>query len=194
MFVFLSKTKIKIKLKNTIDKNKRIDIIKGNVLHIRGDAMKSTDVLNMMDAKYAMFGMFLAFNNRLQTAGDAFYEEITFKQFFLIACMSLFQKTAPTANELAKVMGCSRQNVKEILVSLEKKGLVSLVQSEEDKRKRLVILTEKAAQLSNKYKAKETEFLIRMYDGVSDEEIRNAYCFLSKLEGNLKLIIEENKK
>lgn len=156
--------------------------------------MKSSDVLNIVDSKYALFGMFFAFNNRLQTAGDAFYEEITCKQFFLMACMSLFQDFAPTANDLAKVMGCSRQNVKEILLSLEKKDLISLVPSKTDKRKRMVVPTEKALRLSDKYREKETEFLERLFDGVTDEQIRTTYCFLSKLEDNLKLLNEEIKK
>lgn len=156
--------------------------------------MNNIDVLNMMDAKYALFGFFFAFHNRLQTAGDAFYEEITCKQFFLMACMNLFKDTAPTANDLAKVMGCSRQNVKEILLSLEKKGFVSLIPSETDKRKRIVVLTEKAEQIADKYRKKETEFLERLYDGVTDEQIRSTYCFLSKLEDNLKLLNEEIKK
>lgn len=156
--------------------------------------MKSTDVLNMMDSKHALFGMLLAFNNRLQTAGDTFYEEITCKQFFLMACMNLFEGTAPTANDLAKVMGCSRQNVKEILSSLERKELVSLVLSKTDKRKRMVLLTEKAVKLADKYREKETDFLERLFSGVTDEQIRSTYCFLSKLEDNLKLINEEIKK
>lgn len=156
--------------------------------------MKSTDVLNMMDSKHALFGMLLAFNNRLQTAGDTFYEEITCKQFFLMACMNLFEGTAPTANDLAKVMGCSRQNVKEILSSLERKELVSLVLLKTDKRKRMVLLTEKAVKLADKYREKETDFLERLFSGVTDEQIRSTYCFLSKLEDNLKLINEEIKK
>ena len=156
--------------------------------------MKSLAVLSMVDSKYALFGMFFAFNNRLQTAGDAFYEEITCKQFFLMACMSLFQDSAPTANDLAKVMGCSRQNVKEILLSLERKGLISLVPSTTDKRKRMIVLTEKAVRLGAKYREKETEFLERLFDGVTDDQIRTTYCFLSKLEDNLKLLNEENKK
>ena len=156
--------------------------------------MKSTDVLNMMDAKYSLFGFFFAFHNRLQTAGDAFYEEITCKQFFLMACMNLFKDTAPTANDLAKVMGCSRQNVKEILTSLERKGFVALIPCETDKRKRTVVLTEKSEQIADKYRKKETEFIERLYDGVTDEQIRSTYCFLSKLEDNLKLLNEEIKK
>lgn len=156
--------------------------------------MKNIDVLNMIDAKYALFGFFFAFHNRLQTAGDAFYEEITCKQFFLLACMNLFNDTAPTANDLAKVMGCSRQNVKEILTSLEKKELVSFAPCETDKRKRIVVLTEKAEKLAAKYREKETEFLTRLYDGVTDQEIKNAYVFLSKLEDNLKMFNKEINK
>ncbi len=156
--------------------------------------MNSSDVLNMMDPKHALFGLFFAFHNRLQTAGDAFYQEITFKQFFLLACMSLFTDSPPTANDLSKVMGCTRQNVKEILTSLEKKGFVTLYQSKTDKRKRIVTLTEKAMITASKYRDGENEFLRRLYEGVTEEEIRYTYSVLTKLEDNLKIINEELKK
>ena len=154
--------------------------------------MNSIDALNMLGPRYALFGFFLAFANRLQTAGDGFYEEITCKQFFLMACLNLFPKEPPTANDLAKIMGCTRQNVKEILVSLEKKDLVSLVPHKTDKRKRMVVLTDKALKLAEKYKAKETEFIDRLYNGLTEEEIKNVYLILSKLEDNLKTLSEEN--
>lgn len=156
--------------------------------------MKSTDALDMMGPRLALFGFFFAFNNRLQTAGDAFYEEITCKQFFLMACMNLFGDEPPTANDLSRVMGCSRQNVKEILTSLEKKGFVALVPHKSDKRKRIVVLTQKAGRFAEKYKEKETEFIERLYEGVNEEQIRSNYCFLAKLEENLKMLNEELKK
>jgi DNA-binding MarR family transcriptional regulator len=156
--------------------------------------MNCFDVLNMIDPKYALFGYFFSFNNRLQSTGDAFYEEITCKQFFLLACMNLFPESPPTANELAKVMNCSRQNVKEILTSLEKKDYVMLLPCESDKRKRIVMLTEKALQVAEQYKEKEVMFLNKLYDGVTEEEIRSTYCFLAKLEENLIKFNEEIKK
>ena len=156
--------------------------------------MNPADVVNMMDSKHALFGLFFAFHNRLQTAGDSFYEEITVKQFFLMACMNLFPDTPPTANDLAKTMGCSRQNVKEILTSLEKKGFVTLSVSDNDKRKRIVTLTEKAMITADKYRDGENEFLRRLYDGVSNDEVKTIYRILSKIEGNLKTINEELKK
>ena len=148
--------------------------------------MKATDVLQMIDHKYALFGLFFAFHNRLQAVGDSFYEEITCKQFFLLACMNLYQEEAPTANELAGTMGCSRQNVKEILNSLEKKQLIRLEVDAKDKRKKRVYLTEQAMCMADKYKEKETNFLKYLYEGVSDEEVDNAYGIISKIEDNLK--------
>lgn len=155
--------------------------------------MTPSEVVNMMDHKHALFGLFFAFHNRLQTAGDAFYEEITVKQFFLLACMSLFPDSPPTANDLAKVMGCTRQNVKEILTSLEKKGFIALTQSETDKRKRIVTLTQKAMITAEKYAESENKFLERLYEGVTDEQVIDTFRFLSKIEDNLKIINEELK-
>lgn len=148
--------------------------------------MNASDVLQTMDHKYALFGLFFAFHNRLQAVGDSFYEEITCKQFFLLACMNLYQDEAPTANELAKTMGCSRQNVKEILNSLEKKQLVRLEIDSKDKRKRRVYLTEQAWLMSDKYREKEINFLKYLFEGVSEEEVDDAYNIISKIEDNLK--------
>lgn len=148
--------------------------------------MNASDVLQRMDHKYALFGLFFAFHNRLQAVGDSFYDEITCKQFFLLACMNLYQDEAPTANELAKTMGCSRQNVKEILNSLEKKQLVCLEIDSKDKRKKRVYLTEQAWLMSDKYREKETNFLKYLYEGVTEKEVEDAYNVISKIEDNLK--------
>lgn len=148
--------------------------------------MNASEIVQMMDHKYALFGLFFAFHNRLQAVGDSFYEEITCKQFFLLACMNLYPEEAPTANELAKTMGCSRQNVKEILNSLEKKQFVRLETDESDKRKKRVYLTEQAKLMGAKYQHKEIEFLKHLYEGISDEEVDSAYSIISKIEDNLK--------
>lgn len=148
--------------------------------------MNASEIVQMMDHKYALFGLFFAFHNRLQAVGDSFYEEITCKQFFLLACMNLYPEEAPTANELAKTMGCSRQNVKEILNSLEKKQFVRLENDENDKRKKRVYLTEQAKLMGAKYQQKEIEFLRHLYEGVSNEEVDSAYSIISKIEDNLK--------
>lgn len=152
--------------------------------------IKNEDVLNVMPPQMGLFGLLFAFMNRLQATGNSFYKEVTCKQFFLLACMNLYPDEAPTANDMAETMGCSRQNVKEILNSLCKKGLVVLTQDENDKRKQRIYITEKNKQLSKKYLPKEKEFMQILYNGISDEEIRTVYKIISRMEKNLKRIEE----
>jgi len=143
------------------------------------------DVVAEMDGRYALFGLLFALQNRLQAVGDTFYEEITCKQFFLLACMNLFQGEAPTVQELAQVMGSSHQNVKQILNKLEQKGYLKVEPDEEDRRKLRISLTEYAALTGEKYRAKEDEFMTGLFDGVAEEEAKQAFLTLSKMEENL---------
>lgn len=142
-------------------------------------------ILGMMAPQFGLFGLLFAFMNRLQAAGDSFYEEITCKQWFLLACMNLYSKEAPTANELAETMGCSRQNVKEILNALVKKEILVLKQDDNDKRKQRIYLTSKQKRLAKKYQNKEIDFLKLLYKGISDDEIRNVFQIISRMEKNL---------
>ena len=142
-------------------------------------------ILGMMPPQFGLFGLLFAFMNRLQAAGDSFYEEITCKQWFLLACMNLYSKEALTANELAETMGCSRQNVKEILNALVKKEILVLKQDDNDKRKQRIYFTSKQKKLAKKYQNKEMDFLELLYDGISDDEIRSVFKIISKMEKNL---------
>ena len=99
--------------------------------------------------------------------------------------MSLFTEAPPTANDMAEIMGCSRQSVKEILNSLEKKGFVELIPDEKDRRKKLICMTKKAGELRDKYSAREIEFINGLYDGLTKDEIRETYRVISHMEDNL---------
>lgn len=156
-------------------------------------SITNAQVLNIMPPQYGLFGLLFAFMNRLQATGDSFYEEITCKQFFLMACMNLFPDEAPTANQLSQVMGCSRQNVKEVLNGLCKKELVILKQDSKDKRKQRIYLTEKASLMSEKYAQKEQAFMSLLYKGISDDEIRTVYKIISRMEDNLKSHTEDKE-
>jgi len=147
--------------------------------------MSPRDVVAEMDGRYALFGLLFALQNRLQAVGDTFYDEITCKQFFLMACMNLFQGEAPTVQDLAQVMGSSHQNVKQILNKLEQKGFVSVEPDAADRRKLRISLTEYAAVTGEKYRLKEEEFMTGLFDGVTAEEAKQAFLILSKMEANL---------
>ncbi len=149
-------------------------------------SITNEQILDIMPPQNGLFGLLFAFMNRLQAAGDAFYDEITCKQFFLLACMNLYADNAPTANELAETMGCSRQNVKEILNSLSKKEMIVFEPDKNDKRKQRIYLAQKTKELAKKYTKREMEFMQLLYYGISDDEIKSVYKIISKMENNLK--------
>lgn len=148
--------------------------------------MKSREeLLTSFDTKYALFGLFFAFGNRLQAVGDSFYEEITCKQFFLLICLNLFPDEAPTINELSDVMGCSHQNAKQIVLKLEKLGFVTLRSDEKDKRKIRIYKSDQLDTLSEKNAKREEEFMEGFYQGIAKEDVETAYRVMLQLENNL---------
>ena len=70
------------------------------------------------DSRHLLFAALFMTSNRLQSIGDRFNEEITSKQWFLLAALNTFEY-APTFNELSSLMGSSHQNVKQIALKLQ---------------------------------------------------------------------------
>lgn len=153
--------------------------------------MNRDDLLKGMEDERTLFGLFFAFGNRLQAAGDSFYEEITCKQFFLLICLSLFEEP-PTVNELSDVMGSSHQNVKQIINKLAEKKFVKVVLDSKDKRKMRIQMTHKMDELKHKYYQQEIDFMNQLYQGIQKEEIAITLKTILQLEKNL-IKIKENQ-
>ena len=138
-----------------------------------------------IEASYFLIGLLSAFENRFQAVADAEMKELSWKQFFAMICVSLC-KDAPTVKELAQIMGSSHQNVKQILIKLEKKGFVSVEEDAEDRRKQRIRLTQYAAQFCAQNDDRSMQLLQRMFQGVSEEQLQITIQTLLQLESNLK--------
>jgi DNA-binding MarR family transcriptional regulator len=137
-----------------------------------------------------LLGILSAFDNRFQAAADAFFKEITWKQFFAIICINLC-KEAPTINELSDVMGSSHQNVKQILLKLEKKGFVTTVADEKDKRKQRINVTDEARRFleENDNNGQQSQYIIgQIFNGISDKNLQTTIQTIMKMERNLSEI------
>ena len=134
-----------------------------------------------------LLGLLSAFDNRYQAAADAFFKEITWKQFFAIICINLC-KEAPTINELSDVMGSSHQNVKQILLRLEKKGFVSTIVDKKDKRKQRIIVTDAARDFleENDNNGRQSQYIIgRIFEGIDEKSLMGTIQTIMKMERNL---------
>lgn len=132
-----------------------------------------------------LIGLLSAFENRFQTVADSLFEEITWKQFFAIICINLC-KESPTINELSDVMGSSHQNVKQILLKLEKKGFVEMFSDEEDRRKQRIVTTKKCNDFCKKNDKESQIRLAQMFEGVSEEQLLVTIETILQMERNLK--------
>ena len=144
----------------------------------------SVDFGQMMPAPF-LIGLLSAFENRFQAVADSFFEEITWKQFFAIICINLCRES-PTINELSEVMGSSHQNVKQILLKLEKKGFVEMIADEKDRRKQRIGTTKKCEDFCQRNDQGSKIQMNKIFEGISQEQLITTIQTISQMERNLK--------
>ena len=142
-----------------------------------------------IESSYFLIGLLSAFENRFQAVADSTMKEISWKQFFALICINMC-KEKPTVKELAEIMGSSHQNVKQILLKLEKKGFVSITADESDKRKQRIELTEYCKVFCAKNDDIAMNIMRKMFKGVSNEQLQVTIQTLIHIEDNLKEIRE----
>lgn len=142
-----------------------------------------------IELSYFLLGLLSAFENRFQAVADSTMKEISWKQFFAIICINLC-KDRPTVKELADIMGSSHQNVKQILLKLEKKGFVYIAVDENDKRKQRIELTDYCRDFCSKNDEMTTNIMKKMFAGVSEEQLQVTIQTIIQIEDNLKEISE----
>lgn len=139
----------------------------------------------MIKKKIYIFGAIFFLDTRIQNVGDKLFTEITTKQWFLLISIIMSGVKSPTLTEVSKIIGYSRQNVKKLAVHLENAGLVELKKDVNDSRVLRVTLTEKCFKYFESRKEKEDEFIEKLYEGITDEEINMTCSFMEKLERNI---------
>lgn len=142
---------------------------------------------NGIEASYFLLGLLSAFENRFQAVADKTMEEISWKQFFAIICINLC-KEKPTINELAEIIGSSHQNVKQILLKLEKKGFVNIVTDEKDKRKQRIELTKYCQEFCEKNQETSSHIIKKMFTGIPEEQLQVTIQTIIQIEDNLKAL------
>lgn len=154
-------------------------------MHIKEVVQHENVDFTGIETSYFLLGLLSAFDNRFQAMADKLIGEISWKQFFAIICINLCKEN-PTIKELAGIMGSSHQNVKQILLKLEKKGFVNINIDEQDKRKQRVELTEKCMNFCANNDEKSNTVMKTMFAGVTEEQLRVTIQTIMQMEDNLK--------
>ena len=120
-------------------------------------------------------------SNKIMKFGDSIFPDITYRQWFLLMMISKMECQEKSINSIAEFVGTTRQNVKKMLVPLEKKGYVIIAKSSSDARALRVELTEKTYQYFSENDEPTIRETNKLFSTFTDEEIDSLACALGKL-------------
>ncbi|MBE5961918.1 MAG: MarR family transcriptional regulator [Lachnospiraceae bacterium] len=146
-----------------------------------------------MDNTFFLIGLLNEFMNRFQTVGDSFFEEISWKQCFAIVCLGFFEQP-PSLKELSELMGSSHQNVKQLLLKLERAGFVTFVADESDRRVQRIVVTEKTKEFNQKNDAPSADFMKQLFEDVDRKDLEVTIKTIMQMDDKLKILGEQFKK
>lgn len=129
--------------------------------------------------KLLFSGVFVQ-ENRLHAIMDRYLKEITCKQWLVLVVADAFD-APPDLSALAKMLGCTRQNIKKLAVSLEMAGYAALEPSEKDARSVCVRITKKGRKIIDNSKNLEEKVHQSLFRDFSEREIEQYFRLSGKM-------------
>ncbi len=133
---------------------------------------------------FVLVALLNRFDNRYQSAADAFFQELSWKQMFFLNGITLHTEP-PTIKDMADFMGCSHQNANKLYAKLLQEGYLTSMQDEQDKRKQRLFLTEKARAFLMRNKAEAGKSVNDIFSVVSAEELETTIDVMARLTDRL---------
>ena len=138
-----------------------------------------------LSKRQAIFASIFVIQNRLQTACEKVQQEITMRQWLLLAMAEICDKPKTLSN-IGRLMGCSRQNVKNLAAALEKKNFVRLVESTNNST--LIEITEIAKKYLLAMTEKQNDVLNSLFAPFNKMEINALFDLQNKLLDGVKTV------
>lgn len=152
------------------------------------------DRLNQVNDAEFVFGALLVVANRMDTLLERTLSKhgITSKQWFLLLVIFNLFDYPPTIKEVAKEMGSSHQNVKQVALKLEEKRMLILEKDKRDLRVTRLVTTESSHTLWKKIEPDGRAFMNAFYNGIEIDSLNNARKVISKIMLNLSSMSEQD--
>ncbi len=137
--------------------------------------------------KRLSFTSILVSSNLMQTMFTKTLKEITSKQWLLLVITQNFPKP-PTLSEVGEIMGCSRQNVKQIAKILKENGYLEYTKQDGDKNTVRLVTTKKWEEYAKKNDAYTNAILEEIFEGFTDEELNQYFKSFNKVMKNIEKV------
>lgn len=131
-----------------------------------------------------IFALLLIISNKMSTLLEREFD-VTTKQWFLSETIKSLFDSPPTMKQLAIEMGSSHQNIKQVALKLQHKGLLKLERDKKDGRVTRLRLTEQSYDFWEKTDPKGTVFRENMFKEMDKKSISTTRVLLGKMLSNL---------
>ncbi|WP_123052653.1 MarR family transcriptional regulator [Clostridium sp. JN-1] len=128
-----------------------------------------------------VFATIFYLSNKVQVEGDKLDERITVRQWMVLLTILHLPENEAFYSNVAEKMGCSKQNVKHIVVNLEKKNYVTLEENKKDKRSVNIKITKDCMKIIKEYYEKGNELMSTIFRDFDEEELETLWKLLNKL-------------
>lgn len=119
--------------------------------------------------------------NKIQVIGDKYFEEITSRQMMVFLAIVHLKDDETTINNIARKLGTTKQNIKQMITIMQKKGYIEVVPSKKDKRAVNVKITEEGKKVVVEAAESSLKFFPYLFKEFTTEEIQTLWNLLKKL-------------
>jgi len=143
--------------------------------------------LDSMEDQQFVFGSVIVVANRIDTLLERELKEfdITAKQWFLSIIVDNLFSEPPTIKQAAKEMGSSHQNVKQVALKLEQKGLMVLQKDKKDARATRLKMTDESYKFWATTQSKGLAFNQALFKDIEKEDMSKARKVIEQMLDNL---------
>ena len=145
--------------------------------------------MELLWKKKLLFSGVFVQENRLHAILDRNLNGITTKQWLLLVVSSSLPNP-PDLTTLGKILGCSRQNIKKLALSLEKEGFIKLTPSYCDKRSLCVSILDKGKTIIEDSKEMEYKVYGSLFRDFSEEDISEYFKLSEKFSKGIGYLEE----
>lgn len=149
------------------------------------------DLFLMQQVQASIYSVY----NKVQTMSDKEFHKISSRQYMTLLAITHLRENQSTINTVAQKLGTTKQNARQLLTTLEKKGYVEIGTSNLDKRASIVKITRVGIEELMKASEIGINFLAKEFYEFSTEELELFWKLLKKLyrfDGNEMSGFEED--
>lgn len=151
---------------------------------------------DLLPDKQYIFGALLISSNRIDTLLERELKSfgVTSKQWFLSMIVDTLFDSPPTLKEVAKEMGSSHQNVKQVALKLQDKKLLELVKDKKDARVTRLKMTDNSYSFWETTQPKGLEFTNKVFNNIEKEDLEKVRNVMKQILTNIELMDIESEE